>query len=120
MRLSSQLPPCCATKFEINSTRPGLSGAMTVMTSDACIGPLRNVRALGHNIDSVERLARCHEETISFLPAETQVRANFRQQNHADALAIRREDVHAVIAFTSPACRRPDIAIDVRANAIGA
>src|SRR5437016_5170054 len=66
--------------------------------------PLRNVRALRLDIDRVDRLARGHEEAVALLPAEAEVGANFRQQNHADALAFWRKNVDAVVTVAHPAC----------------
>src|SRR5439155_25719491 len=80
-----------------------IGGLRTGWVSPAGI-PLRNVRALRLDIDRVDRLARGHEEAVALLPAEAEVGANFRQQNHADALAFWRKNVDAVVTVAHPAC----------------
>ena len=78
------------------------------------------MRALRLDVHGVERLAGGHEQAVAFLTAETDVGADFRQQDHPDALAFGRKNVHAVVAVARPARRGPEVAIDVAADAVGA
>src|SRR6266567_8257478 len=80
----------------------------------------RNMCPLRLHIDGVERLAGSHEKAVALLSAETKIGADFRQQDHPDTLAVRREGMYAVIAFTRPAGGRPNISIGVGPDAIGA
>src|SRR5262249_36843317 len=70
-------------------------------------------RSLRFEIDRVERLARGHEQAVPLRAAEADVRAVLRQPDHADRLAGRRDDQHA------GARARPDVAVDVAADAVG-
>src|SRR5437763_7475385 len=78
------------------------------------------MRALGLDVNGVEGLAGGHEQTVAFFAPKTNVRADFRQQNHPDSTAFRRKYVHAVVAVTHPARRGPEVAIEVAADAVGA
>ncbi len=49
---------------------------------------LGNVRPLRLDVNGVERLTGGHEEAIAFLAAETDVGADFREQDHPNALAF--------------------------------
>src|SRR5579859_4111973 len=71
--------------------------------------PIRlcNVRSLGLHIHGIDRLARRHKQPVPLRSAEAEVGANLRQQDLADPLTVRREDVHAVIAFPDPSAARP-------------
>ena len=61
------------------------------------------MRSLSFGIDTIDRLAGRHEESIPFGPAEANVRANFGQANLTDAGTIfSREDMHAIIPITDP------------------
>src|SRR5437879_1257463 len=79
----------------------------------------RDVRAARLDIDRIERLARGHEQTVALGAAEAHVRADFRQQDLANARAIRREDMDAVVAVADPAGARPDVAVLIAADAVG-
>src|SRR5258708_2852009 len=68
--------------------------------------------------DGIERLARGHEQAVALLAAEGEIGAGLGQEDLADPLAIRREDLHAVIAGSHPARADPDIAVDVDAHAV--
>src|SRR6516162_5552562 len=80
---------------------------------------LCNMRALCLHVQGVERLAGGHEETVAFGAAEADISADFREQNLADACAVRRKDMHAVVSLADPAGADPDISINVGANAVG-
>ena len=71
------------------------------------------------DIDGVERLARGHEQPVALAAAEADVGADLRQPDLADARAVGREDVHAVVTVADPAGRRPDVAVLVDADAVG-
>src|SRR5438477_1495105 len=81
---------------------------------------LSDMRPLSFDIDGVERLAGGHEQAVAFLAAETEVGADFREQDHPAALAVGRENVHAVVAVARPTRRGPDVAIHVAEDAVGA
>src|SRR5437870_3183424 len=55
---------------------------------------LRDVSAARVHVDRIERLAAGHEQAVALGAAETYVGADLGQQDHADALAARREDVN--------------------------
>ncbi|GIW79027.1 MAG: hypothetical protein KatS3mg105_0834 [Gemmatales bacterium] len=74
---------------------------------------------LGFDIDGIQRLAGGHEQAVAFFAAKTDIGTDFRQANLADAVAVRGEDVNAIIAFTDPAGRGPDVAVHIRADAVG-
>src|SRR5580698_3292894 len=77
------------------------------------------MRALGFDIDCIERLARRHEQAVTLLAAEAEIGTALRQTNLADPLAvIRCKDLHAVIAFPDPAGADPDIALGIDPQAI--
>src|SRR5437763_8553732 len=78
----------------------------------------RNVCPLRLHIDGVDRLAGGHEEAVAARAAEADIRADLRQQNLADSLAVRGDDVHSVIAGSDPAGGRPDIPVHVRPDAV--
>src|SRR6516165_2996494 len=80
----------------------------------------RNMGAFSTHIDGIERLTGGHEKSIPLFAAETEVGADLRQQDHSDSFSVRGENVHAIIAFAHPSSRRPEIPIDIDANAIGA
>ena len=68
---------------------------------------------------SIERLASRHEQPVALGAAEADVRADLRQQDLADPLAIvRRKDMDAIVAVADPSGRRPDVAGLVRANSV--
>ena len=71
------------------------------------------MRARRLDIDRVQRLARGHEQPVAPRAAEADVGAGLRQANHADALAVGRDDLNA-----GPRAR-PDVAVGVAANAVG-
>lgn len=79
---------------------------------------LRDMRTFCIDIERVERLAGDHEEAVPFFSAETQIGADFGQRDHADALAIRREDMDAVVARAGPASSGPNVAINVSADSV--
>ena len=62
---------------------------------------------MGVHVDRIERLAGGHEEAVSFHAAETEVRAGFGQMDFADRIAIGREDIHTIEAFSGPAVGAP-------------
>src|SRR5688500_12432068 len=78
-----------------------------------------DVRALGFHVDRVERLAAGHEEAVALGPTEADVAADLRQQDLADAGAVRREDVDAVVPVARPAGARPHVSIRVGADTVG-
>ena len=71
------------------------------------------MRAGRFDVDHVERLAAGHEQPVPLRAAEADVGARLRQADHADALAVRRDHLHA-----GPRAR-PDVAVDVAADAVG-
>src|SRR5437763_4236970 len=79
----------------------------------ACATALGEVRALCFDVHRVERFACGHEQTIAARPAEADVRARFGQTNHADARAVRRDDLDA------RPCAAPDVPVDVTADSVG-
>src|SRR5712664_961989 len=77
------------------------------------------MRALGFDIDGIERLAGRHEQAVSLLAAEADIGAGLGQENLTDAHAVRREDLDAVIAWADPSGADPDVALGVDPQAIG-
>src|SRR6185503_7989815 len=78
-----------------------------------------DVRASRLDIDRIERLARSHEQAVALRSAKADVRANLGQADLADPCAVRREDVHAIVAVADPAGARPHVAVLVAADAVG-
>src|SRR5215218_3137830 len=76
---------------------------------------MRAPRLHGHH---VKRLARRHEELVPPCAAEADVGADLRQADLANALAVGREDVDAVVAVAHPAGADPDVALLVAADAV--
>src|ERR1700722_11468398 len=74
--------------------------------------------ALGLDIDRVQRLARGHEQTVSLLAAEADIGAGFWQANLTDQLAVRRENLDAVIVIANPSRTDPDIALGIDPHAV--
>src|SRR6185437_366548 len=62
-----------------------------------------DMRALRLDINRINRLARGHEKVIALLAAKAEVRADLGKQNHADALAVWRENMRAIVTVTHPA-----------------
>src|ERR1700689_47341 len=78
-----------------------------------------NMRALGFDVDRIERLARGHEQAVSLFAAETEIGTAFRQTNFTAPLAVVGcEDLHAVITFSDPAGPDPDIAFGIDPQAV--
>src|ERR1700732_188839 len=88
------------------------------MQHAGCKDPSRHLRTLGLTVNGVERLARRHEQAIPLGAAEAEVCARFWKMNLADQRAVRRENVHSVVSFSSPASSGPDVAVHIAANAI--
>src|SRR5713101_1536529 len=84
--------------------------------------PLGWGRPLRVDVDSVERLARSHEQAVPLGPAETDVGADLGQANPPNELALGRPDRHAAIAESAPAgiavARDPEVAVDVATGAV--
>src|SRR6476620_11667200 len=99
---------------KIYSYRKAVRQASSLRAADTS----RDVRADRFHVDRVERLAGRHEQAISSGPAEADVGADLRQQDHPDPLTRRREDVHSVVARSNPAGARPDVAVGVGADAV--
>src|SRR6266567_435902 len=76
-------------------------------------------RALGLDIDGIDRGAARHEQPVPLLAAEAQIGAGLRQVDLADQLAGRRVTAHAVLLGIGPAHAAPDIAVDIGAHAVG-
>src|SRR5437879_12268521 len=88
-------------------------------TSPGCHGlSSRDMRSLGFHIHRVERLTAGHKYAVALAPAEAQVGAALGQHDLADAVTIGGKDMHAVKTLTTPTCSRPDIARDLRTNAV--
>src|SRR5664279_442029 len=67
--------------------------AMTVTIGQ----PSAIMRALGLDIDRVQRLARRHEQAVALLAAEAEIGAGLGQADLADARAVGCEDLDAII-----------------------
>ena len=76
------------------------------------------VGAFGLDVHGIERLARGHEQAVLLRPAKTDIAADLRQTDQANAIAIWCEHVDTVIAVADPARSSPDIAILVAAETI--
>src|SRR5262245_31173567 len=79
-------------------------------SSFAAISSNREV-SLHFYVHRIERLARGHEQSVALDAAEAKVRADFRQMDAADQIAIRGEHVYTVVVSPTPARTRPDVAI---------
>src|SRR2546428_9965319 len=73
-------------------------------------------RALGLDIDGIDRGAARHEQPVPLLAAEAQIGAGLRQVDLADQLAGRRVTAHAVLLGIGPAHAAPDIAVAIGAH----
>src|SRR5437870_8723918 len=71
-----------------------------VPTSTTCLSG--RLRALGVDVECVERLTGSHEQAVFLGAPETKICAGFRDMNSADELAIGREHVHSVKTLASP------------------
>ena len=71
------------------------------------------MRAGRLHIHRVERLAGGHEQPIPSRTPEADIRARFRQPDHADPIAIRREHLYA-----GPRTG-PDVAVGIAPDAVG-
>src|SRR5579871_2119747 len=81
--------------------------------------PLAIVGSLRLDIDRVERLARGHEQAVSFLAAETEIGAAFRQTDLPDPMpVVGRKHLNAVVTLADPAGADPDIAFGVDPQAV--
>src|SRR5262249_2848937 len=69
-------------------------------------------------IQGVQGLARRHEQAVALGAAEADVGTDLRQQDQADPLAVRCEHVDPVVAVAHPAGPDPDVAVDVRPDAV--
>src|SRR5688572_27731998 len=77
--------------------------------------------ALRGRVHRVERLARGHEEPVALRPAEADVAADLRQADAPDELAAGCPYRHAAVADAAPRIAgAPEVAVDVRAHAVGA
>src|SRR5688500_13469389 len=76
------------------------------------------MRALRGGVERIHRLAARHEQPVPLLADEAQVRSSLGHQHLADLRAVWRIDVDAVHAFAAKSGPTPDIAVDIRANAI--
>lgn len=70
------------------------------------------------NINGIEGLACSHEQAIAFGATKADIRADFWKKNLADANAIGRKDMHAIVAFTHPTCAGPDVPLGIAADTI--
>src|SRR6516162_9866490 len=76
-------------------------------------------RALGVDVQRVERLAGGHEETIALRPAKAQIRTDLRQADTANQLALGRPDRDAVVPDgAARVARAPDVAADIASDAV--
>src|ERR1700733_5079984 len=76
------------------------------------------MRALGLDIDSIQRLAGRHEQAVSLFATKAEIGAGLGQTNLRDTLAIRCKNLDAVIAVADPARADPDIAFGIDPHAI--
>src|SRR5262252_4364717 len=72
------------------------------------------------DIDGVDRGTAAHEEAVSLLAAEAEIGAGLRQMDLADEIAVRRIAAHTEFVGIAAAERDPDIAVHIRAHAVGA
>src|SRR5262245_16712544 len=79
----------------------------------------RNMRPLSLHVERIKRLASGHKQAIALTATEAQVGTHLRQQDLANAVAIRGKDVHAIIAFPHPAGSGPEVAIGVSPDTVG-
>src|SRR5207249_9108421 len=76
-------------------------------------------RALGVDVERVQRRARGHEQAVAIRPAEAEVGAALGQVDAGDQLAVGIEDVDAVQPLLPHAPAAPEVAVDVAAEAVG-
>src|SRR5258708_1745967 len=74
---------------------------------------LCEMRALGLDVHRIERLAGGHEQAVAARAAEADVGAGLWQANHAEARAVRGDDLDA------GARAAPDVAAHIRPDAVG-
>ena len=75
-------------------------------------------RALGVDVDRVERLAGRHEQAVALQPAEAQIGAALGQCDAADHRAVGGENRDPVQGLAHPPAA-PQIAVDIAAEAVG-
>src|SRR5947199_6502291 len=75
------------------------SRCITCLITDSA---LRHARPLRLHVHRIQGLAAGHEQAIALRAAEADVAANLRQENEADASAVRGENVDAVVAVAYP------------------
>ena len=76
------------------------------------------MRSLGFYVDRIKRLAGGHEESIPLGATEADIATDLGQENLTDPISIGREDVDPIVALAHPAGAGPDVAVDIRPNAI--
>jgi hypothetical protein len=80
--------------------------------------PLADMRAARSDVQRVQRLAGRHKQPVALHAAETNVGADLRKQDQADAFSFRGKDVDTVVTGAGPAYAGPDVAIHVCADSI--
>src|SRR6185436_8822646 len=88
------------------------TGSSAIVYRAADLGSCE-VGALRLDVDGVERFARRHEQPVAARAAEADVGAGFRQPDHSDGRAVWRDHLYA------RARAAPDVAVHVRADAVG-
>src|SRR6478752_3706766 len=83
-----------------------------------CRSPLPAERALGVDVERIQRLARRHEQAVPLEAAEADIGGALRQRDAADRLAVRVEHHDAVEFGRAHAPAAPQVAVDVAAHAI--
>ena len=80
---------------------------------------LRQLGALGVDVEGVEGLTGGHEEAVFLGATEAEIGAGLGEMDFADESGVRREDVDAVVFFGAPAGGGPDVAVHIAADAVG-
>jgi hypothetical protein len=76
------------------------------------------MRATRIHPQRVQRLTRRDKKPVSFRTAEAKVAGGFGEFDLADAVALRIENVDAIVAIAHPSGAGPKIAFDVTADAV--
>src|SRR3990172_2453981 len=80
---------------------------------------LRDMRSSCLHEQGIQRLAACHKQAVPLGATKTDIRADFRQADLADAVPVWSEDVDSIVAIANPSGARPDIAVFITTDPIG-
>src|SRR6516162_6244173 len=74
-------------------------------------------RALGFDVERIDRLTRCHKEAVAFDPAEADVGTALRQHDAPDHLTVGSEHNNPVFCLAAGP-RAPRITLDIHPHTV--